>query len=555
MSFASDKLYNGYLRRNMPAIVSKVKVREIMVYLPCLTAHDRETIEAKRENSGNFNGMVLLLECLKRRENWPEQFIQALEACEQTTIAAEIRAEYDSLKGVNNTNPSPSPPNVVRAHVHPAPSASGPSAAGSDGDSQAAVAPPAEAAAPPEPPAQAEPSLETPAQPQAPQSPAAQVPKAAPQPEPVPEPPQSTEAAVAPAPSTPPPSPDTDHRQAAAPPSPERELETHQEPEENSESDIQDVSDDPLQTTSTNAVRPPQSPSPTRVNSDATDGSSYPTLTPEKPPVQDTMPPVVTAPTTVLQPEEVSEPPTTQVIQSSPQRETTATISNLPGAAGIDASLHDENSVCLSKPGQLMSIHPQNHASPTIAATSSPVEPFSGDSQRLQFSEPAPDTVTSAHVPACSAVNTVEAVSALPCEENGIALDHNEPEENQYDSPCQSLDMQDVQVNVVHVAEEPSILNLDGQSSTPQINGQAAKEINSAPLTTTAFTVSSLNSPSSENYHPSAPVSADTAPEHKTLQDPEEKKAPCALPANTKYILTAAGVGACALLMAWKFKN
>ncbi|CAK6965716.1 mitochondrial antiviral-signaling protein isoform X2 [Scomber scombrus] len=499
--------------------------------------------------------MVLLLECLKRRENWPEQFIQALEACEQTTIAAEIRAEYDSLRGVNNTNPSPSPPNVVRAHVHPAPSASGPSAAGSDGDSQAAVAPPAEAAAPPEPPAQAAPILETPAQPQAPQSPADQVPKAAPQPEPVPEPPQSTEAAVAPAPSTPPPSPDTDHRQAAAPPSPERELETHQEPEENSESDIQDVSDDPLQTTSTNAVRPPQSPSPTRVNSDATDGSSYPTLTPEKPPVQDTMPPVVTAPATVLQPEEVSEPPTTQVIQSSPQRETTATTSNLPCADGIDASLHDENSVCLSKPGQLISIHPQNHASPTISAPSSPAEPFSGDSQRLQFSEPAPDTVTSAHVPACSAVNTVEAVSALPCEENGIALDHNEPEENQYDSPCQSLDMQDVQVNVVHVAEEPSILNLDGQSSTPQINGQAAKEINSAPLTTTAFTVSSLNSPSSENYHPSAPVSADTAPEHKTLQDPEEKKAPCALPANTKYILTAAGVGACALLMAWKFKN
>lgn len=41
MSYASDKLYNGYLRRNMPTIVSKVKVREIIVHLPCLTAHDR----------------------------------------------------------------------------------------------------------------------------------------------------------------------------------------------------------------------------------------------------------------------------------------------------------------------------------------------------------------------------------------------------------------------------------------------------------------------------------------------------------------------------------
>jgi len=46
--------------------------------------------------------MVLLLDCLRRRERWPEQFINALEACEHTTLAAEIRAEYDSLRGVNS---------------------------------------------------------------------------------------------------------------------------------------------------------------------------------------------------------------------------------------------------------------------------------------------------------------------------------------------------------------------------------------------------------------------------------------------------------------------
>lgn len=45
---------------------------------------------------------MLLLECLKRRENWPEQLIEALEACEQQTIAAEIRAEYDALRGINS---------------------------------------------------------------------------------------------------------------------------------------------------------------------------------------------------------------------------------------------------------------------------------------------------------------------------------------------------------------------------------------------------------------------------------------------------------------------
>lgn len=46
--------------------------------------------------------MMLLLDCLRRRENWAEQFIEALEACEHTTMAAEIRAEYNALRGVNS---------------------------------------------------------------------------------------------------------------------------------------------------------------------------------------------------------------------------------------------------------------------------------------------------------------------------------------------------------------------------------------------------------------------------------------------------------------------
>lgn len=41
MTFASDQLYKGYLRRNMPTIVSTVKVTQIIPYLPCLTDHDR----------------------------------------------------------------------------------------------------------------------------------------------------------------------------------------------------------------------------------------------------------------------------------------------------------------------------------------------------------------------------------------------------------------------------------------------------------------------------------------------------------------------------------
>uniref|UniRef100_A0A8C2ZS60 Mitochondrial antiviral-signaling protein n=1 Tax=Cyclopterus lumpus TaxID=8103 RepID=A0A8C2ZS60_CYCLU len=271
MSFINDKLYNGYLRQNMGAIVSKVKVREIIIHLPCLTPHDQETIEAKREMCGNYNSMVLLLDCLKRRENWPQQFIDALEACEQTTLAAEIRAEYNMLRGSNSKS-----------------------------SGQAAVAPPAELDA------RASAPLETPVQPQ--------VPEAVSPPEPVPEPPQSTQVEVA--------------------------------------------------------------------------------------------------------------------------------------------------------PGQLISINPPNNGSPTVVAPSAPVQPYSGDSGRLEVSDSVPDTVTSTQPPSCSAFSstTVSTASALPCQENGISLNHNEPEENHYESPCRGLEMHRVLTHVVHVSEEPSILDLDGQS-------------------------------------------------------------------------------------------
>lgn len=132
MTFASEQLYKGYLRRNMPTIVSKVKVREIVPHLPCLTDHDRvgtpsyslieqntswsdksvglcfsplppqENIEAKRETYGNYDSMVLLLDCLKRRDNWPEQFIAALEACDHLLLAQEVQREYNALRATQS---------------------------------------------------------------------------------------------------------------------------------------------------------------------------------------------------------------------------------------------------------------------------------------------------------------------------------------------------------------------------------------------------------------------------------------------------------------------
>lgn len=50
--------------------------------------------------------MIVLLECLKRREYWAEQFIEGLEACEQSKLAAEMRAEYSALTALNSTGKS-----------------------------------------------------------------------------------------------------------------------------------------------------------------------------------------------------------------------------------------------------------------------------------------------------------------------------------------------------------------------------------------------------------------------------------------------------------------
>lgn len=231
-----------------------------------------------------------------------------------------------------------------------------------------------------------------------------------------------------------------------------------------------------------------------------------------------------------------------QIVGSSQQPEAAATTSALPDAAEANTSLSD-TTLCLSKPAELISFQPQNNGSPVLPAPDSPVQPYSGNSDRLEISSVA---VASDHVSTCAAVSsdTVNTASAPECQENGVVLNHNEPEENHYESET-------VLVNVVQISQEPSILNLDGQSSAPQ-----AQMVNGEPLSASAAdTVSNLNAPPTENHLPCEPPAAETSAQLKTLQRSEKKTSSDILTTNTKYVLTAAGVGACALLMAWKFKN
>lgn len=227
----------------------------------------------------------------------------------------------------------------------------------------------------------------------------------------------------------------------------------------------------------------------------------------------------------------------------------------LPAAALMEDS-QIENTLCLSKPGELVSIQAQPLDGLALPEPNSSLDPYSGNTARLEMSSVLE---TLGHVPACSAVTCTTAItsSMLPCQENGIAVNHNEPEENHYESPSEILEMQEIRENTLQIFEDVSILNLAGHDSMPQgqiINGEAATEMNSAAAAAAAAAVAeSVNSPPvSENYQPNEPAPGESSP--PALQDPQ-KTSSHFLTSNTKYFVTAAGVGACALLLAWKFKN
>ncbi|XP_051504797.1 mitochondrial antiviral-signaling protein-like [Myxocyprinus asiaticus] len=113
MTYTSERLYNEVIRRNLAHLASTVRVREILPHLPCLTLTDREEIEAKRETAGNYTAMQILLDNLRRRENWPDEFITALRNCEHRKLADEISAAYDRIRGMTN--------NAVAAAAAPTP--------------------------------------------------------------------------------------------------------------------------------------------------------------------------------------------------------------------------------------------------------------------------------------------------------------------------------------------------------------------------------------------------------------------------------------------------
>lgn len=230
-----------------------------------------------------------------------------------------------------------------------------------------------------------------------------------------------------------------------------------------------------------------------------------------------------------------------QAPTESADAETAVAVEVAPSSAQLNATVAESS--LFDKPGHLVSIQPENQDDATLDAPGSPAEPYSGNSERLEMSS------MSAY-----SIKTTQATSALPCLENGVTT-NNEPEENHYESPGPSLDIRE---EVVQVFEEPSVLNLDCQQEMPQpqlTNGKPVTDVASAlspPIT--IKTVFSETPPSQETLHQSE-ATAEVPPQMKILQAAEQEASSHILSSSTKYILTAAGVGACALLMAWKFKH
>ncbi|TRY58596.1 hypothetical protein DNTS_015177 [Danionella cerebrum] len=111
MSLFREQFYNQAIRPRLARFSSDVSVSHILPHLPCLTIVDREEIMAKKEASGNYIAMQLLLDNIRRRDNWPEEFLRALRECESFELADEINVIYDRIRGIPNVaKTAPAPP-------------------------------------------------------------------------------------------------------------------------------------------------------------------------------------------------------------------------------------------------------------------------------------------------------------------------------------------------------------------------------------------------------------------------------------------------------------
>uniref|UniRef100_A0A4W5KT59 Mitochondrial antiviral-signaling protein n=1 Tax=Hucho hucho TaxID=62062 RepID=A0A4W5KT59_9TELE len=577
-SFAREKL-SLHLRHRMAVFVSRVRATELMANLPCLTLSDKEEIQAKKDFSGNYAAMQLLLDYVQKRMNWPEELMSALEVLEHQDLAEDLRAEWTKH---SHTNPFPPPAaatTAVRTHVDPVPTSSEGSPSSLVLPAQPAppeVAPP-EASLPPEvaPPEASLPPVVA-AQPEAPPSSVPEAPMAGSSSEPAPRAPE----AAAPTPVSAEEPTVISEPPASSQPGP---IETVSLEDNSSHSDAptQIALSETTETTPTLSVSdlipavteitptlPVSRLALSQTESPHTPAALDTFQSPERRPVQDTSPP--TAKVTTFHQEAVENSDPTQVTEGDqrtepPQSPPSQHFSPAPASPPVDTSMNEDD-MNFSKPQVL---HSEVKDS----------QPYSGDSTRLEMSVSDLERATAdVMVP-----DPVTTSTPLPCQENGVPeeitepLSHNEPQEDTYESTClSSLGDQEVLLNVVYVSEDASIQNNDGQtpsmlgnndvgvSETPPPHGKSqglvmivqdtspSTKHPDAPRPAPTGSVPIVNvSSSAKNHHPLEPVVAEVMMEARAV--PELKQEGTI--GGSYYLLGAAVVAVSALFMAWRMKN
>ncbi|CAM4551031.1 unnamed protein product [Lepidochelys olivacea] len=114
MGFAEDKVYD-YIRENMHDF-HRIRVRQLIHHLPCLSDADREEIEAHDDRKGNEHAVWELFFYLKCRNGWVKELIEALRKNRHHDLADRVQCKYDAhqvrprnkapLPAVNNSLPS-----------------------------------------------------------------------------------------------------------------------------------------------------------------------------------------------------------------------------------------------------------------------------------------------------------------------------------------------------------------------------------------------------------------------------------------------------------------
>ncbi|XP_063281821.1 mitochondrial antiviral-signaling protein [Pelobates fuscus] len=109
MGWAEDQ-FHKYLMNNMKSL-EVINLTEILQYLPCLSTQNQETLRRRIILEGNEATMWDFINDLRKRDDWVNQFLQAIRLRDLGSLADRLQEVYNSfLLPRQPGNPRPLPP-------------------------------------------------------------------------------------------------------------------------------------------------------------------------------------------------------------------------------------------------------------------------------------------------------------------------------------------------------------------------------------------------------------------------------------------------------------